>query len=69
MRWILFLAMEVGGVILMVYGFKIVNLFGHQQWAERRFGPGGTYLMWRMAAIILILGGIAMLRYGGDLGL
>lgn len=53
----------------MVYGFRIVNLFGHQEWAERRFGPGGTYVMWRLVAILLILGGIVLLRYSDALGL
>lgn len=69
MGWILFLAMELGGIILMVYGFRIVNLFGHQEWAEKRFGPGGTYVMWRLVAIALILGGIILLRFSSALGL
>ncbi len=34
---------------------RFVRLIGHSPWAERYLGSGGTYTMWRVGAIIIII--------------
>ena len=48
----------VAGFICMKYSFAITRLFGHQEWAERYLGEGGTYGMWKLIGIILMAGGL-----------
>lgn len=69
MRWIIFFVMMGLGVYLLMRAFWIVNTYGHMGWAERQFGSGGTYIVWRLTGLALILGSFLMIRYGGLLGL
>lgn len=45
------------GVIIELYVFQIVRIFGHIGWAEQKLGPGGTYTLWRLIGIAAIIFG------------
>lgn len=49
---------------MVIYNFQLVRLFGHPEWAERTFGPGGSYTVWRLAGFCVIIGGLLANRYG-----
>lgn len=51
------------GMIASLYPFPIVRFFGHMDWAERRFGPGGSYTAWRLIGAGLIVLAAIVLRY------
>lgn len=40
------------GILMMRYNFEITRMIGHNYYAERYLGDGGTYSMWK------ILGGL-----------
>lgn len=46
------------GFCAVAYTFQIVRIFGHLGWAEQRLGPGGTYTVWKIIGIVLIMLGI-----------
>lgn len=46
------------GVVVEIYTYQFVKIFGHLSWAERYLGSGGSYLAWRLIGILFILGGI-----------
>jgi hypothetical protein len=43
---------------------QVVYLIGEQPWAERRFGPTGTYTLVKLVGIFAILFGVVMLFQG-----
>jgi hypothetical protein len=45
----------VVGTALMKYSFQLTQLFGHNSWAEKYLGDGGTYTMWKLLGIALII--------------
>ena len=57
------------GFLGILYPFQIVRLFGHLPWAERTFGPAGSYTFWRLFGIFLVILSFVILRYGASLGL
>ena len=54
---------ELVGILIELYVFSIVRLIGRMGWAEVKFGPGGTFVAWRLIGIILIFGGFLVYRY------
>lgn len=52
----------IGGVIIgtifMKYSYPITQLFGHNDYAERYLGAGGTYTMWKLLGLIVIVAAI-----------
>ena len=44
------------GTALLKYNYQMTHLFGHNSLAEQYLGNGGTYTMWRLLGIIVILG-------------
>jgi hypothetical protein len=53
---ILVLILGLGfGVALIKYNYQITHLFGHNSLAEQYLGSGGTYTMWRLLGIVVIL--------------
>lgn len=61
---LIFLLLEALGVLMVIYPFRIVRTFGTQSWAEKFFGPGGTYNAWRLYGLITIVFALVAWRYG-----
>ena len=59
-----FLGLVAGGIGLVVYAYPIVHTFGHLDWAERYLGTGGSYSAWKLAGILMIIGGFWVLVNG-----
>lgn len=45
------------GLLILKYLDKIVYTLGKSEWAETKIGTGGTYTMWRLFALFIIIGG------------
>lgn len=43
------------GTAFLKYNFQLTRLFGHNSWAERYLGDGGTYTMWKLLGVIAII--------------
>lgn len=46
------------GLIILTHSYQITQLFGHQDFAERYLGAGGTYTMWKLIGILLMFGAV-----------
>ncbi|MEI6478181.1 MAG: hypothetical protein WCO52_04305 [bacterium] len=64
MHYLIGIGAILAGVIIEIYCFRIVKIFGHLGWAERRLGPGGTYTAWRLIGIAAILAGYWVIANG-----
>ena len=53
----------IAGSLAELYTYPLVRLFGHNSWAERFFGEGGTYVMWKLGGVMLIIGSLIAYRY------
>ncbi len=50
------------GLSFLVYAEPLVRTFGKAEWAERRFHTqGGSYLLWKVIGIIIIILGFLFL--------
>lgn len=49
------------GIFFLVKTERIVFTVGHNDWAERHLGSGGTYSMWKVIAILVIIFGVLFL--------
>lgn len=47
-----------GGLALIIYSYQLTQLFGHQEYAERFLGAGGTYSMWKLLGLLAIVGAV-----------
>lgn len=43
------------GIALMRYSYQLTQLFGYNSLAERYLGQAGTYTMWRLLGLIVII--------------
>lgn len=43
---------------MLKYNYQLVNFTGNQDWIERYLGGGTTYFVYKLLAIIIVLGGI-----------
>ena len=60
-RILIFLSSILVGILILVYTNYIVDLVGHNAWAEKYLGlgaGGGTYNMWKIIGILVIIAGI-----------
>lgn len=46
------------GTAFIKYNFQLTQLFGHNSLAERYLGEGGTYSMWKLLGVGLIIAAI-----------
>lgn len=60
-RLILFIIGWAAGIAIIAYREKIARTFGKNDIAERYLGPGGTYTMWILIGIIIIIIGTLIL--------
>ena len=58
LRLIIGLVTSGVGLLLITHSFQLTQLFGHNSLAERYLGDGGTYSMWKLIGLILIIGAI-----------
>ena len=59
--FIKFLVLVIGfgaGVAFLKYSYQMTHLFGHNSWAETYLGSGGTYTMWRLLGVVVVLGSL-----------
>lgn len=52
------------GLLILKYTEAIVRFIGKMGWAENRLGMGGTYTVWKLIAIFLMLGSLIYLTTG-----
>jgi len=45
------------GVLMVKYNYRLTNLFGRNNFFERRLGSGSTYLVMQILAILTIIFG------------
>jgi len=62
---VVFLITESLGIYILLRTEYVVREIGHNAWAEKHLGPGGTYPMWKGIAVILMILGFVILL--GDL--
>jgi hypothetical protein len=43
------------GFAVIKYSFQITNFFGHIDWAEEHIGGGGTYTLYKIVGIVVIV--------------
>ena len=60
-RILVFLLCGAIGMGLLVKTEPWVNLVGKSFWAEQHLGSGGTYSMWKLIAVGIIIGGVLYL--------
>lgn len=58
---LIFLACTGVGILILKYTEPIVRMVGKMDWAENRLGMGGTYTVWKLIAILLIVGSLVYL--------
>jgi hypothetical protein len=60
-RIIVFVAALAVGIFFLSYTERIVNFIGHNSWAEKYLGAGGSYTMWRILGVIVMIMGFLYL--------
>ncbi|MDZ7586116.1 MAG: hypothetical protein U0946_00030 [Patescibacteria group bacterium] len=58
---LIFLACTGIAILILKYTEPIVRMVGKMSWAENRLGMGGTYTVWKLIAIALIVGSLIYL--------
>lgn len=66
MRFIWGIIGIVVGFCLIKYSFQITNIFGHIDWAEQHIGGGGTYGLYKLVGVAVII--FALLYMFGNVG-
>ena len=54
------LIIVAAGVLTLKYNFQVANLFGRSNWFERNLGSGSTYLVLKLASVLLMIFGLLM---------
>jgi hypothetical protein len=60
-RILFFLGSMAVGFGLLVYTLKWVGWVGKSGWAEDKLGSGGTYTMWKLIGILIMIFGFLVL--------
>jgi len=58
---LIFLICTVLAILILKYTEPLVRMIGKMSWAENRLGMGGTYTVWKLIAIGLIVGSLVYL--------
>jgi len=58
---LIFLACVGLALLILKYTEPIVRIVGKMDWAERRLGPAGTYTVWKLIAVTIIVGSLIFL--------
>lgn len=66
MRYILGLALIVGGALMTIYFEKVYETFGAVDWGEKFFGTGGSRTYYQLLGVIIaIIGMIILFNFHG----
>ena len=63
MNILVFIGLVIFGILIILYTVPFVKVVGRMDWAERWFGPTGTYTAWKIIGVGAIVAGIWLLRY------
>jgi hypothetical protein len=55
LKFLLLIVGIAGGTAFIKYNFQLTQLFGHNYYAEKYLGDGGTYLMWKLLGALVIV--------------
>jgi hypothetical protein len=55
MKFIWTIVWVIIGFGLIKYSFQITNFFGHIGWAEQHLGGGGTYSLYKIVGVIVVI--------------
>jgi hypothetical protein len=66
MRFIWGIVGAVIGFGLIKYSFQIKNFFGDVSWAEQHLGGGGTYTLYKIVGVAVII--LSLLYMFGNVG-
>ena len=67
LRILVFIATLIIGFMFLIYAEPLVRTFGKTAWAEEHFRTfGGTYLVWKVVGIIVIIVGFLFMVGGLD---
>ncbi|MCW1892136.1 MAG: hypothetical protein KIH65_002735 [Candidatus Uhrbacteria bacterium] len=58
LRILIGLAITAGGGFIVARTHAVADMFGPIEWAERKLGGGGTYLMYKVIGLIFCFIGI-----------
>lgn len=58
---LIFIAATGIAILILKYTEPIVRMVGKMSWAENRLGMGGTYTVWKLIAVLLIVGSLVYL--------
>ena len=61
LKIIVFIICLVLGILFLVKTERIVFTVGHNSWAEKYLGAGGSYTMWKLIALFTFIFGIMFL--------
>ena len=67
LKILVFILVFIVGLCFLVYAEPLVRTFGKSSWAEAHFQTsGGSYLLWKIVGIILMILGFLFLVGGLD---
>lgn len=66
MKYFFALAAIVGGTLMVAKSAWFVQTFGRSSWGEQHLGNGGTYTMYKLIGLAIII--VAVLGVTGALG-
>lgn len=66
MKYFLTLLAIAGGTMMIIKSSWFVQSFGRSEWGERYLGSGGTYTLYKLVGLAIII--IAVLAVTGALG-
>ena len=58
---LVFIACLIVGLLLLKYTEPFVRMVGHNSFAEKYLGSGGTYSFWKIIALLIIIAGLVYL--------
>lgn len=58
---LIFLTCVAIAILILKYTEPLVRMIGKMDWAENRLGMGGTYTVWKLLAVLLIVGSLIYL--------
>lgn len=64
LKILIFLVCTGIAILILKYTEPLVRMIGKMSWAENRLGMGGTYTVWKLIAILLIVGSLVYLTSG-----
>ena len=58
---LIFLACTGLAILILKYTEPLVRMIGKMDWAENRLGMGGTYTVWKLIEVLMIVGSLVYL--------